>query len=471
MRKIKVGILTLSDGREHIHQSTKDMTLGYQHTLQATLEATGLFEVIAGSAPICSNTSAKQEAQRLRQAGVDVTVFNYAIWCYPQFTAVAAGIAPGPFLLFCNLHPSKCGMVGMLAAAGALDQLGIPYGRVWGDINDPSVLQKTLCFLRAASAINRLKGSTYGSFGGRALGMYTTVSNRDQWQKLFGIDVEDMEQEDIIRAGNQAVNAEVKLAFDWLTANVGQIAYDGAALTPEKLETQIRSYIGLRTIIAQKGLDFVGVKAHGDLTEHYVTMDIAEAFLNDPYDWNGPKEPVIAATESDMDGALTMQVAKLMLDQPVLFADVRHYDPDAGVWYLSNSGTHATYFAAASRDPSENLKLVTFYPEVADYPAGGASVHHFAAPGEMTFARLARKQGAYHLTLAAGELLQFPREQMLKMGATTTPAWPVAFARLQASADEFLQSYPCNHIHGTYGHHIEAWKTWARLMNIQVTQL
>ena len=39
-------------------------------------------------------------------------------------------------------------------------------------------------------------------------------------------------------------------------------------------------------------------------------MDLAEAFLNDPYDWDGPHEPIVAATESDMDGALTMQLFK-----------------------------------------------------------------------------------------------------------------------------------------------------------------
>ena len=39
-------------------------------------------------------------------------------------------------------------------------------------------------------------------------------------------------------------------------------------------------------------------------------MDLAEAFLNDMYDWDGAHEPIVAATESDMDGALTMQLFK-----------------------------------------------------------------------------------------------------------------------------------------------------------------
>ena len=109
----------------------------------------------------------------------------------------------------------------------------------------------------------------------------------------------------------------------------------------------------------------MGTKAHGDLTDWFATMDVAEAFLNDPYDWEGPHEPIVAATEADMDGALTMQIFKHLSGEPVLFADIRHYDADDDVWYFANSGTHATYFANRSMNPADNLKKVTFWPEVS----------------------------------------------------------------------------------------------------------
>ena len=46
--------------------------------------------------------------------------------------------------------------------------------------------------------------------------------------------------------------------------------------------------------------------------------------MNDPYDWNGPKEPTVMACEADSDAALTMQILKLLTEDPVLFMDVRH---------------------------------------------------------------------------------------------------------------------------------------------------
>lgn len=363
MKRIKIGILTMSDGREYLHEEYEEMNLRYQRDIAAALEATGDFEVVQGQCAIHTNAEARAEGQRLRDANVEATIFNFAIWCYPQFTAVAQNFAPGPYLLFSNLHPSECGMVGMLAAAGTLDQLGVKYTRLWGTVSDPAVFQRMTAFLR---------GLTFGNFGGRPLGMYTAVANLEQWQREFGIDVENVEQDDIIRTGEEEPAERVEAAFRWLEAHVGEIAYDGEGLTPDKLKLQIRSYYGLRRIIERRGLDFIGIKAHGDLTDRYITMDVAEAFLNDPYDWDGPHEPIVAATESDMDGALTMQIFKLLTGFPVLFADVRHYDKENNVWFFSNSGTHATYFAGGSLDPEENLKHVTFYPETHYYPAGGA---------------------------------------------------------------------------------------------------
>lgn len=468
MKKIKVGLLTMSDGRSYLHKEYEQLNFTKQQEIAQALTETGLFEVVQGERIINSNTVAKEEGIRLREQSVEVTIFNYTIWCYPQYTMAAQNFAPGPYLLFSNLHPSECGMVGMLAAAGSLDQIGVSYARLWGDIKTPSVKQKMISFLQAAAAVTRLKGLTFGNFGGRPLGMYTAVANLEQWQRHFGIDVENIEQDDIIRAGEKADEAEVEKGFAWLTEHVGRIAYDGKGLTPEKLRTQIRSYIGLRDIISERRLDFIGIKAHGDLTDRYCTMDLAEALLNDPYDWNGAKEPIVAATESDMDGALTMQLFKHLTGSPVLFADVRHYDRENDIWFFSNSGTHATFFAGASYDPKENLKRVDLLPETDYYPAGGASVHHFAKAGQVTLARLARKNGQYYLTIVPAEFVEFDREKMIALGNLTTPAWPVAFARLRVSADFFIENFPCNHIHGVYGDCTDQLINAAKILDIPV---
>ena len=85
-----------------------------------------------------------------------------------------------------------------------------------------------------------------------------------------------------------------------------------------------------------------------------------------------PKPSIVCSTEADSDAALTMQIFKHLAGTPVLFADVRHYHADLGLWDLCNSGEHATYFAGRSADPAVNLARTEFRPQGFYFPAGGA---------------------------------------------------------------------------------------------------
>ncbi len=467
MDKRKVGILTFSDGRESVHKELEGLNLEFQEKLAAALEATGEVEPVVAREIVWTAELARNEAQRLANEGCELTVFNFAVWSFPHLAAIASRFAPGPFLLFSNINPRYPGMVGMLASAGALDQIGALHGRISGDIGDERVLRRVMAFIRAGSTVARLRGETYGLFGGRPMGMYTAVANTDQWMSLFGIDVEHIDQYEIVRRSGEAPDDEVKRAFTWLTEKVGKIRYDGKQLTPEKLKLQIRSYIAVREMAKEKRLDFLGIKGQPELTDNFVTMDVTEAFLNDPYDWNGPKAPIVTATEADMDGALTMEIMKHITGTPVMFADLRHYDAELGVFDLCNSGNHPTYFAGRSYDPDDNLPQVEFYPQGFYFPAGGASVRHIAAPGKVTLARLARRRGEYWLAIVPGEFIELPRDEAERKAQATQIEWPHAFTRFEVGPEEFLAEYDSNHIHAAYGDWTEELIWTARMLGIR----
>jgi L-fucose/D-arabinose isomerase len=130
---------------------------------------------------------------------------------------------------------------------------------------------------------------------------------------------------------------------------------------------------------------------------------------------------------------------------------VRHYNAEQGFFDLVNSGEHATYFAAASLDPDDNMPHVHFLPEIFYFPAGGASVQHLAAPGRATFARLTRKDGRYWMAILPGELVRFEDAENKRHMRATTWEWPHAFARFDAAPETVLASYASNHIHAVYG--------------------
>lgn len=466
----RIGLISLSDGRPYVAGDTDSHVRAAQAAVEAVLRDAG-HEVVAVDAPITDSAAAVREARALGAAGVDAAILHYCVWAFPHFSAIAASELDVPLLLLSNIDPAYPGMVGMLAAGGALDQVGRRHERAYGDPTDPAVRDKLLRFVRAAGAVGALRGSTFGRIGGRSMGMNTAVANTDQWRRTFGVDVEEIDQWEIVRRSALVDDARVRAGREWLERHVGTIHYDGDRLTPELLERQIRSYHAMRELIDEWGLDFTGIKAQPELTANFATMDVTEAFLNDPYDWEGPKAPHVCATEADMDGALTMQLLKGLTGTPVLFADVRHYDAENDVWDLCNSGQHATWYAAHSEDPAENLRHVQLFPSDFYFPAGGASVHHVAAPTEATFARLTRLDGRYRMQVARGELVTLDEATSTRLQQASSPTWPHAWARLDASVEEILGRFGANHVHAVPGDVEAELATICRLLDVDLDRL
>ncbi len=463
-KKPVLGIIGLSDGDQEVHAQLKDIVQAQVDAIVKALRASGEVEVIEAEELVCSVKTAKEQAEFLRNKGVDGTILSYGVFAFPNFSAIVAENGKGPFLLAANLNPDWPGMVAMLAAGGALNHLGIDHFRASGDVNEPEVLKKYITFAKCAKVVNRLKGQKYGLIGGRSLGMYSATVSMQDWQKQFGIDVDHLDQNELVRGAEDIPEEQVDKAMKWLSENVAEINYNGTSFTEEKLRIQIRHYEALKRIIAQNEYDFVGVKCHYEMSRHYCTECICAAFCNDPYDWDGPKEPVVYACEADSDAALTMQMLKLLTDEPVIFMDVRHYDAENDVMVFCNCGSQSTYYATGTDDYKANLAKTKLYPALDIYAGGGCHVNLMTAPGKATIARLNRKEGKYRLTIIPAEFVTLPEEKM----AETTMEWPHVFAKLPFHHQIFLDHFDANHCHAVYGDKVEELKMISKMLNIDV---
>ena len=462
LRKPVLGIVGVSDGDPEVHETLKGFVQAQVDTIVSELRRDGRVDVVEAESLVSSVESAKEQAELLKMKGVDGTIISHGVFAFPNFSAVIARNGKGPFMLCANLNPEWPGMVSMLAAGGALDHLGVDHFRAAGDFRDPAVLEKIVRFARCAAVVSGLNGQKYGLIGGRSLGMYSATVSMQDWQRLFGIDVDHMDQSEILRLAQEVPGEQVDKAFDWLTKNVKAIHYDGNRLTEEKLKTQIRHYEALKRIVQENRYDFLGVKCHYEMSRHYCTECIAAAFMNDPYDWDGAKEPVVYACEADSDAALTMQVLKMLTGDPVIFMDVRHYDAENDVMVFCNCGSQSTYYAGRSDDPRENLKNVQLYPCLEIYAGGGCHVNCMTRPGKATIARLNRLKDQYRMTIIPTEFVALPEEKM----AETTREWPHVFAKLPFDHNIFLDRFSANHCHAVYGDCVEELKMICRMLGI-----
>ena len=463
MRRPRIGVLGFSDGEPQVHEQLKGLVQKQLDAIVNSLEETGEVEVVKGQSLVNSVKVAKEESLKMVAKNVDGTIFSYGVFSFPNFSAIAARQGKAPYLLAANLNPEWPGMVAMLASGGALHHLGIDHFRVTGDIRNDQVRQKYLMFARCARVVGSLNGAKYGLIGGRSLGMYSATVSMQQWQRQFGVDIEHIDQSEILRLAAEVPEDAVEDALRWLTENIGEIKYDGRQLTKEKLKTQIRHYEATKRLIESNELDFVGVKCHYEMSRHYCTQCLSQAFINDPYDWHGPKDPTVFSCEADSDGALTMQILKLLTGDPVIFMDVRHWDDEEKVMVFCNCGSEATWYAARSADPKENLKRVTLFPALDIYAGGGAHVNLMTKAGEATIARLNRTEDMYRMDIIPVEFVELPRGKMEE----TTKEWPHVYARLPFDHELFLQNFDANHCHAVYGHHVEELQMICTMLGIE----
>lgn len=468
MKPPKVGLITFGDERPHEWEKVfRRLTEGKHAEAHAFFRGLGeCVELLGTDAVARTRDDIDGQAAALLAAGTEVLVAHTPCWTAPNLVVHGVQAMGLPTVLLSNKSLATHGTVGLLGAGGALDQAGYRHVRVREDFDSPALAAKMLPFIRAASAVKRLRGSVFGLFGGRSLGIDTGTFDPMQWRKLFGVDAEHIDQLEIIRRAEALAPEAAQPMTEWLGANVKSIGFNGQSLTPEKLNYQSRCYLATKQIVSEKGLDFVAVKCMPDLSNNFVPQCLSAAFLPSPYDADGTKEPVAMACEADADGALTMQVLKHVSGGvPPFFGDLSYLNESTSTLYLPNCGAVCSWYAGRSDVPAENLMHIELRPSVR--PGGAAITYFKAAPGPMTLARLFRRDGRYHMAVIPGEAVNPTDEEYAAfVAARGSHQLPTAFVKVTADFDRIIAEFGANHISGVAGSYVTELEHFCRLLDI-----
>lgn len=466
MRSTAIGLVLVNDERPHVYQSNSHENMAvvqaWAKKIRERLTEEGHCPpIVVSSKTVTSVRVAQDVGEELARANVKQLIMCYNVWDFPYLVwpLVNSLGRDIPILSLSNNNGKYPGNVGLLATDGALRQAGRKTHRIVGELADPITVKKVLNWVRASQAVTTIKNEVYGLYGGHSMGMETGYFHMVPIQKDLGCTAYQIDQLLVVKVMEGIAQREVEKGRRWFESLLGErLRYDGHMLTEKTLETQIRLYLAIKKLNEDYGLDFCGIKGQRELTELICLGDVAEMLLNDPYDWNGSKEPTVCATEADSNAAITMQLLKYISGGlPTLFMDVRLYHPELELWDLCNSGNHSSYYAAHSQDPEENFKSITFHPALEYYfKAGGASVEFDAAPGYLTMARFGIYDDKPYMVIMAAESVDLPQEQRKALGALTDPTWPHVYARLDGDFAQFLQYFPANHIQGVVGDRIES---------------
>ena len=447
----KTGLITVADSRSDFFEKRKPLVIEEMKALDWLRDEFNVIE----SDVITSESSVAEWADRFNREQIDSLIIHLPIWADPILSVKVCNYIKEPVLLLGNGSSETSSLVGVLGAGGALDQIGREHTRVFQH-NTEAGRRKVRAFLRATSAAKTLRGNVLGIFGSRSLGIFTTVSDVAQWQRIFDIDIKYFDESSIVEKARTIDDDSVREYREWLLEQLESCEF-GGLFTPEALERQIRSYLSLKELVKENQLDFVGNKCQRELSDGYTTQCLAHMMLNSTWDISGEKKPTVHACESDTDGALTMKILSLLSGgKATTLMDVRYLDTERNLLALANCGAIANDFYCKGNERC-GLSSVRAVPH-AFGSGGGCAFTGIMEEGPVTLARLCRKNGSYWMAIIKGDVIS-PENGELD---SITHQFPKGLMKVRLDQD-FLNEFGSNHMHAVRGDYIEELEAFCRL--------
>ena len=363
-----IGIRPTIDGRrgalkvrESLEEQTMNMALSAKKLFEENLRYSNgePVKVIIADTTIGRVGEAAACADKFKKAGVDITLTVTPCWCYGSETMdMDPNTIKGVWGFNGTERPGAVYLASVLASHA---QKGLPAFGIYGhdvqnadetDIPD-DVREKLLRFGRAAVAVSTMRGKSYLQIGSICMGIAGSIVNPDFFEEYLGMRVESVDEVEIIRRMEKGIydKAEYEKALAWTKANCPE----GFDKNPPELQKTAEEkekdwefvvkmmciikdlYNGNPNLPAGCEEEMVGHNAiaggfqgQRQWTDFYPNCDFPESMLNSTFDWNGPRETYVLATENDTLNGVSMLFGKLLTNTAQIFADVRTYwSPEA----------------------------------------------------------------------------------------------------------------------------------------------
>lgn len=535
MKHPKIGIRPAIDGRQGgVRESLEGKTMALANAAAKLISENLKYldgtpvECVIADGTIGRVAESAACAEKFNRCGVGATITVTSCWCYGSETMDMNPLWPKAVWGFNGTE--RPGAVYLAAVLAAHAQKGLPAFGIYGhevqevDDNDiPSdVAEKLLRFAKAAVAVAEMRGESYLSIGGVTMGIAGSIVDDDFFQDYLGMRNESVDEVEILRRMDEGIydKEEFDRAMTWVEkyckTNEGEDRNRPEKAKTRQQKEQDWEFIVKMTLIVKdlyrgnpklKDMGFKeealghnallgGFQGQRQWTDWKPNGDFTEALLNTTFDWNGPRQPLLLATENDSLNGCAMLFAHLLTNRPQIFSDVRTYwSPQSvkrvtgkeltgkaanGIMHLINSGATTLDGTGQSDDENGNpimkpfwemtqsdvekcLKATSWMPANRDYFRGGGFSSHFLTRGEMpaTMMRVNIIKGLGPvLQIAEGWIVNIDSEIHNVLDQRTDPTWPTTWfaPRLDETKDAFkdvysvMNNWGANHGAITYGH-------------------
>ncbi|WP_270773368.1 L-fucose isomerase [Pauljensenia sp. OF14-1SRA] len=541
----RIGIRPAIDGRRRgVRESLEEQTMGMAEAV-AKLFSENLrytdgtpVECVIADTTIGRVHEAMACADKFRVNNVGLTLTVTPCWCYGTETTDMDATMPHAIWGFNGTE--RPGAVYLAAALAGHAQIGIPafgiYGKDVQDGDDNSipedVRERLLSYATAGLAVAQMRGKAYLSMGSVSMGIAGSVVNPDFFGAYLGMRNEYIDMSEFTRRIEEGIYdpEEYEKAYTWIRENFKQ----GKDWNPEdwqfpekhedwwKFVTKMtligRDLMNGNPRLAELGFEeeagghgaiAAGFQGQRQWTDHFPNGDVMETILNTNFDWTGPRQPNVLATENDSLNGASMLFGYLLTNTPQIFSDVRTYwSPESiervtgwkpegraaqGFLDLRNSGSttldgagKATrdgkpvikpFWEVTEEDQKATLEATTFHPASTGYFRGGGFSTHFRTEGEMpvTMIRINLVAGKPVMQICEGWTVELPDEVAYTIEERTNIEWPTTWFVPNLTGEsafkttyDVMNNWGANHGAISYGHNGALFITLASMLRIPV---
>jgi len=525
----KIGIRPVIDGRRSgIRENLEDQTMGMATSVAAMIEGTlrhpdgQPVQCVIADTTIGGVTEAAACAEKFRRENVGLSLTVTPCWCYGAETMDMDPMTPKAVWGFNGTE--RPGAVYLAAVLAAHTQKGLPafgiYGSEVKDRDDRTipadVAAKILRFARAGLAVATMRGKAYLAMGSVSMGIAGSIVDPAFFQKYLGMRNESVDMSEFQRRLTHDIFDPVEYgkAMAWVAENCREgrdpnAKPSDAARKRYEWETSVKmALIGRDLMIGNPRLAELGwgeealghhaiaagFQGQRQWTDFMPNGDFMETILNSSFDWNGPRQPLVMATENDCLNGVGMLFGHLLTARAQIFSDVRSYwsadairrvsgwAPDGlaahGLIHLINSGATCLdgsgemtvdgrpaikpFWDVTAEDQRRCLEATRFCNANLGYFRGGGFSTDFTSRGGMpvTMMRLNLVAGLGPiLQIAEGETVTLPAAVHDTLDLRTDPTWPTTWfaPRLTGtgafgSVYDVMAAWGANHGAISFGH-------------------
>lgn len=440
--KIKLGLICVGlDGERN------DLGQQFYETAKAMLEDRGLDIVNKDSTFTLTGKDVQEQTRLCTERGAKSIVYMTGTWILAQHVVDAVKDLTLPFGIWGIPEAASFSSVGANVLHGTFDEMGIRHQLFYGMPEEESVLKEICDFAQAAAIREKLRGARLGLLGGRAISAYPTTADPIQIKRVFGVEVDHIDQMVLLQKAQAASGEECGR----IAAGIKE-KYGSVKVPEETLRKTAAIYLALKEIIAQYGLDMVSVKCIGEFMDSYSSCCLALSMLND--------EGYICGCQCNINAMISGYILSNLSGTPHFFGDVNMVDRKEAVARMINCGSVPGKLA----ENSQEIQIVEQYEYMGT--GRGACTYFCCKEGPVTFGTLGRKNGDYVMHIASGTAFKKPLSEL-----ESVRTWAQAFIRLNCDPMEFYQNLRCNHSVFTYGNYEDVLRKLCALLEIQTADV